>query len=135
MGFFEETESDLGDFRGVGFAIELLRCYAIRCCELGPFAFEWDRKDEEQRRGVLNLVRFAIPRNLYNQEHFDYTVAAVSDLHRNRDSLPRVTITRGADLNLRHFQSGLQPHYSDADGGPARKLDSLKSGGSRRRSA
>ena len=30
------------DFAGVGLCIELLIKYAIRACELGAFAFEWD---------------------------------------------------------------------------------------------
>lgn len=109
--FFEGSDMKIDDFGGVGFTIELLRNYGIRACELGPFAFEWDQKNEEQRKGILNLVRFAIPRNAYSREHIDYTVAAVSELYRNRDKIPKVEITRGAELRLRHFQTGLKPVY------------------------
>jgi tryptophanase len=100
-----------GDFGGVGFTIELIRRYAIRAVELGPFAFEWDQRPEGQREKVLNLVRFAIPRNMYSKGHMDYTIEAVAELYRNREAIPKVRITRGAELRLRHFQTGLEPVY------------------------
>lgn len=109
--FFEDTDMKIEDFGGVGFTIELLRHYGIRACELGPYAFEWDKKTPEQRKGILNLVRFAMPRNVYGSSHIDYAVAAVSELYRNRHQIPKVKIARGAKLRLRHFQSGLQPIY------------------------
>lgn len=107
--FFEGTDMKIDDFGGVGFTIELVRHYGIRACELGPFAFEWDQKTEEQRKGILNLVRFAIPRNAYGKEHLDYAVAAVQELYQNRSSIPKVRISRGKELRLRHFQTGLEP--------------------------
>jgi tryptophanase len=109
--FFDGMDMKTGDFGGVGFVIELLRHYGIRACELGPFAFEWDMKSEEARKGILNLVRFAIPRNAYNEEHIDYTVAAVEELHEKRHLIPKVEVCRGRELHLRHFQSGLKPIY------------------------
>jgi tryptophanase len=107
--FFEGTDMKTEDFGGVGFTIELVRHYGIRACELGPFAFEWDQRSEEQREGILNLVRFAIPRNAYSKEHFDYAVEAVKQLYENREAIPRVRISRGKELRLRHFQTGLEP--------------------------
>ncbi|MFX1573639.1 MAG: tryptophanase [Promethearchaeota archaeon] len=110
--FFEGIDMKKEDFGGVGFTIELLRQYGIRACELGPFAFEWDKKSPEQQKGILNLVRFAVPRNVYSASHIDYAVAAIIELYKNRDKIPRVEISRGAELRLRHFQTGLQPVYS-----------------------
>jgi tryptophanase len=109
--FFQETDMKIDDFGGVGFTIELLKYYGIRAVELGPFAFEWDKKTPEQRKGVLNLVRFAMPRNVYSASHIDYTVAAITELYKNKDIIPKVKISRGAELRLRHFQTGLQPVY------------------------
>ena len=109
--FFEGTDMEIDDFGGVGFTIELLKHYGIRACELGPFAFEWDKKTPEQRKGILNLVRFAVPRNVYDTSHIDYAVAAITELHRNREEIPKVVVSRGIDLRLRHFQSGLLPIY------------------------
>lgn len=109
--FFKGTDMKIDDFGGVGFTIELLKHYGIRAVELGPFAFEWDKKTQEQRMGILNLVRFAMPRNVYNTSHVDYTVAAIKELYQNKEKIPKVKISRGADLRLRHFQTGLQPIY------------------------
>ncbi|MFW9865119.1 MAG: tryptophanase [Candidatus Thorarchaeota archaeon] len=109
--FFEGMDTKIEDFMGVGFTIELLRQYGIRAAELGPFAFEYDKKSPEQRKGVLNLVRFAIPRNVYGLSHINYAIAAITELYNNRDKIPRVKISRGAELRLRHFQTGLQPIY------------------------
>jgi len=111
--FFKGTEMKVDDFGGVGFCIELLRYYGIRACELGPFAFEWDKKTPEQRKSILNLVRFAVPRNTYGHSHINYAVAAVTELYRNREGIPKIRVSRGANLRLRHFQSGLQPIYKD----------------------
>ncbi|MHA1460246.1 MAG: tryptophanase [Promethearchaeota archaeon] len=110
--FFKGIDMEIDDFGGVGFTIELLKHYGIRACELGPFAFEWDTKTPEQRDNILNLVRFAIPRNVYDSSHINYAVAAITELYKNRDRIPKVRISRGAKLRLRHFQSGLQPVYN-----------------------
>ncbi|MFW9949606.1 MAG: tryptophanase [Candidatus Thorarchaeota archaeon] len=109
--FFEGTDMKIDDFGGVGFTIELLKHYGIRACELGPFAFEWDKKTPEQRKGILNLVRFAIPRNVYESSHIDYAVSAIVELYHNKEKIPKVEVSRGINLRLRHFQSGLQPIY------------------------
>ncbi|MHA2287474.1 MAG: tryptophanase [Promethearchaeota archaeon] len=109
--FFEGTDMKIDDFGGVGFTIELIKHYGIRACELGPFAFEWDQKTQEERKGILNLVRFAVPRNVYDSSHINYAVAAITELYNNRDKIPKVKVSRGADLRLRHFQSGLLPVY------------------------
>ena len=109
--FFEGTDMKIDDFGGVGFTIELLRYYGIRACELGPFAFEWDNKTPKEREGILNFVRFAVPRNVYSANHIDYAVAAITELYQNKNKIPKVKISRGAKLRLRHFQSGLQPIY------------------------
>jgi tryptophanase len=109
--FFEGTDMKIDDFGGVGFTIELLRHYGIRAVELGPFAFEWDKKTPEQRKGVLNLVRFAMPRNVYSASHIDYSVAAITELYNNKEKIPKVNVSRGSELRLRHFQTGLQPIY------------------------
>jgi tryptophanase len=111
--FFKGIAMEIDDFGGVGFTIELLRHYGIRACELGPFAFEWDKKTPEQRKGILNFVRLAVPRNVYDTSHIDYAVAAITELHRNRDKIPKVKVSRGSDLRLRHFQSGLLPIYTN----------------------
>ncbi|MHA2332903.1 MAG: tryptophanase [Candidatus Hodarchaeales archaeon] len=109
--FLEGTDMKNDDFGGVGLTLELIRHYGIRAAELGPFAFEWDKKLPEEREGILNLVRLAIPRNMYGSAHINYAVEAIDQLHRNKHLIPAVKIVRGRELRLRHFQTGLKPIY------------------------
>jgi tryptophanase len=113
--FSDVPDMKLDDFGGVGLTIELIRHYGIRAVELGPFAFELDKKSKIDQEGVLNLVRFAVPRNAYSQHHIDYTVDAIVELYNNRHLIPKVKITRGKELNLRHFQTGLEPIYPNTE--------------------
>lgn len=101
------------DFAGVGFTVELLRRYGIRACELGYFAFEWDKKTKDQQEEILNQVRFALSRNVYCKEHLDYTIGAVTELYKDRENIPNMRISRGSELRLRHFQTGLEPVYKN----------------------
>lgn len=96
------------EFAGCGLVAELLRLFAVRACELGAFAFEFDKR-EKLTGEEHNYVRFALPRNTYSKDHIDYSVDAVDFLYQNRDKIPSMRIKRGAELNLRHFQSDLEP--------------------------
>ncbi|KAI1426473.1 beta-eliminating lyase [Xylaria sp. FL1777] len=107
--FFHGCDRELGDFPSVGFTLELLKDYGIRSFEAGPFGWEWDRKPPEERKQVPNLVRFAVPRQVFSDQHIDYTVAAIKDLHNRRHTLPNVEITRGKDMLLRHFSCAMRP--------------------------
>jgi tryptophanase len=109
MNRFFDGKRRPDEFASVGFSVELLRRYGIRGGDLGYFAFEWDKKPPEQQAEILDLFRFAIPRNVYNKEHFDYVIEASAELHKDRDHIPSMKIIRGAELRLRHFQSGLAP--------------------------
>eukprot|EP00033_Pygsuia_biforma_P000864 GCRY01001003.1.p1 GENE.GCRY01001003.1~~GCRY01001003.1.p1 ORF type:complete len:538 (+),score=110.59 GCRY01001003.1:121-1734(+) len=112
--FFKGSHLKPGDFAGVGLTVELIKRFGIRGCELGEFAFEWDMKSEEELKScVLNLVRFAVPRMAYTKEHIDYTVAAIKYLHQHRELVPKASISRGRELRLRHFQSGLTVEYKN----------------------
>jgi len=97
------------DFASIGFTIELIKDYGIRAAESGPFAWMWDKKSPEERKKIPNLVRFAVPRHVMSEEHIDYAVAAVKELYGKRHVIPNVEITRGKDMRLRHFSSGLKP--------------------------
>ena len=45
MDRFFEGKRRPEEFAGVGFTVELLRRYGIRACELGYFAFEWEKEE------------------------------------------------------------------------------------------
>lgn len=96
-------------FAGQGFSIELTRRYGIRVAELGDYSMEYDLKTPEQQKEVCNVVRFAINRSQLNKEHLDYIIAAVTELYKDRDSIPNVRIVQGRFLPMRHFHAFLEP--------------------------
>ena len=107
--FFHGCERSPGDFASVGFTLELLKDYGVRAAEAGPFGWEWDKKPPELQAKIPNLVRFAVPRHVLSDQHIDYTVAAIKELHDRRHSIPNVEITRGKNMRLRHFSAGMKP--------------------------
>ncbi|KAJ6528137.1 pyridoxal phosphate-dependent transferase [Mycena capillaripes] len=109
-GFFADCGRSYDEFASVGFTLELLREYGIRSVEAGPFGWEWDKKTTAKERDLIpNLVRLAVPRNVMTDVHFEYTAAAIGQLYKRRHTIPGARITRGAELRIRHFQSGLEP--------------------------
>ena len=106
--FFTGCDRKPGDFASVGFTLELIKDFGIRAFESGPFAWEWDKKSPEEQKSIPNLVRFAVPRHVFSDEHINYAVAAIKDLHNRRHLIPNVEIARGKEMRLRHFSSGLK---------------------------
>ncbi len=111
MDKFFDYERGHDTFAGQGFSIELIRRYGIRVSELGDYSMEYDLKTPEQQKEVCNVVRFAINRSQLSQEHLDYVIAAVTELYKDRDSIPNVKIVMGHNLPMRHFHAFLEPVY------------------------
>lgn len=107
--FFDGKRSH-ESFAGQGFSIELIRRYGIRTAELGDYSMEYDLKTPEQQQEVVNVVRFAINRSMYSQEHLDYIIAAVKALYEDRESIPNMRIVKGRNLPMRHFHAFLEPY-------------------------
>ncbi|WP_427112471.1 tryptophanase [Megasphaera sueciensis] len=97
-------------FAGEGFSLELIRRYGIRVSELGDYSMEYDLKTPEQQKEMINVVRFAINRDQLNQEHLDYVIEAVSELYKDRETIPNMRITMGHTLPMRHFHAFLEPY-------------------------
>ena len=100
-------------FAGQGFSIELIRRYGIRTSELGDYSMEYDLKTPEQQAEVCNVVRFAINRSQFSQEHMDYVIAAVKALYEDRESIPNMRILKGRTLPMRHFHAFLEPYANE----------------------
>ena len=100
-------------FAGQGFSIELIRRYGIRTSELGDYSMEYDLKTPEQQEELCNVVRFAVNRSMFNQEHMDYVIAAVKELYEDRESIPNMRITKGRTLPMRHFHAFLEPYANE----------------------
>ena len=100
-------------FAGEGFSLELIRRYGIRVAELGDYSMEYDLKTPEQQAEVVNVVRFAINRSQFSKEHLDYVIAAVTELYKDRESIPNMKITMGHNLPMRHFHAFLEPYPNE----------------------
>lgn len=110
MDAFFDNKRDHDSFAGQGFSIELIRRYGIRVAELGDYSMEYDLKTPEQQKEVCNVVRFAVNRSQYSQEHLDYVIAAVKALYEDRENIPNVRIVSGKNLPMRHFHAFLEPY-------------------------
>ena len=100
-------------FAGQGFSIELIRRYGIRTSELGDYSMEYDLKTPEQQEELCNVVRFAVNRSMWSQEHMDYVIAAVKALYEDRESIPNMRIVKGRTLPMRHFHAFLEPYPNE----------------------
>ena len=80
----------------------------IRGCEIGYILADRDPKTKENRFGGLDLLRLAIPRRTYTNNHMDVVAAALKNVFDRRDSIPRgVKITWEAPI-MRHFTVQLE---------------------------
>ena len=110
--FFDGKRSH-DKFAGQAFSLELIRRYGIRAAELGDFSMEYDLKTPEQQDEICNVVRFAVNRSMYSQEHMDYVIAAVKALYEDRESIPNMRIVWGHNLPMRHFHAFLEPYPAE----------------------
>ena len=113
MTEFFDNKRGHDTFAGQGFSIELIRRYGIRTSELGDYSMEYDLKTPEQQEELCNVVRFAVNRSMFNQEHMDYVIAAVKALYEDRESIPNMRITQGRTLPMRHFHAFLEPYPNE----------------------
>jgi len=104
--FFADTDMQPGDFGGISFTALLLGLYGHRACELGDFAFgRVDPTTGQEVRHAVNFVRFAVPRLRYEQQDLQAVVDAVKALYENRRHVPKIDVTFGRELPLRHFKA------------------------------
>ena len=90
-------------------AIELYKEAGIRTCDIGSFMLGNDPDTGEQLKSDFEFTRFAVPRRVYTQPHFDIMAEAVIAIKKRADA-----ITRGYKISweppiLRHFQARLEP--------------------------
>lgn len=104
--FFKGTKMKPEDFGGISFTALLLSLYGHRACELGYFAFgQYDEKTKQETPPDINFVRFAVPRLRYENSDLEAAAEAVQKLYLNRDMIPKIKVTYGQGLTLRHFKA------------------------------
>lgn len=103
------TEVPKEEFPAQTLAIELYREAGIRGCEIGYILADRDPVTRENRFGGLDLLRLAIPRRTYTDNHMDVVAVALKNVFDRRKEMTRgVRITWEAPL-MRHFTVQLEP--------------------------
>ncbi len=90
-------------------AVELYKEAGIRAVEIGTIMADRDPITRANRYPELELVRMAIPRRVYTNNHIAYVAAAVIRLWERRNEIKRgYEITQEAPI-MRHFTVELRP--------------------------
>lgn len=88
--------------------VELYLEAGIRGCEIGYILADRDPVTRENRFNGLDLLRLAIPRRVYTDNHMNVVAAALKNIFDRRESINKgVEIVWEADL-LRHFTVKLE---------------------------
>jgi len=96
------------EFPAQTLTIELYLEAGIRGCEIGYILADRDPKTKENRFGGLDLLRLAIPRRTYTNNHMDVVAAALKNVYDRRDTIKHgVKIAWEAPL-MRHFTVQLE---------------------------
>jgi tryptophanase len=81
----------------------------IRGVEIGAILADRDPVTRENRYPELELLRLAIPRRVYTNNHMDVIAAALKNVYDRRDQITRgYVITREQPI-MRHFTVELEP--------------------------
>lgn len=96
------------EFPAQTLTVELYLEAGIRGCEIGYILADRDPVTRENRFGGLDLVRLAIPRRTYTDNHMAVIAAALKNVYDRRDEIKRgVRIVWEAEL-MRHFTVQLE---------------------------
>ena len=89
--------------------IELYLEAGVRGVEVGALLADRDPETKENRYPDLELLRLAIPRRTYTNNHMDVVAVALKNVYDKRESIKRgYQITYEAPI-MRHFTIGLKP--------------------------
>lgn len=81
----------------------------VRGVEVGTILADRDPCTRENRYPSLELLRLAVPRRAYTNDHMDYAAAVLGSVYERRDRITRgYRITREAPI-MRHFTVELEP--------------------------
>ncbi len=81
----------------------------VRGVEIGAILADRDPDTRENRYPALELLRLAVPRRAYTNDHMDYAAAVLGSVYERRDRITRgYRIIREAPI-MRHFTVELEP--------------------------
>jgi tryptophanase len=97
------------EYPGQSLACELYLCGGIRSCEIGSVMFgKTDPASGKFKPATLEMVRLAIPRRVYTQNHMDYVAECVGSVFAKRASIKGMRIVSEPPV-LRHFTAVFEP--------------------------
>ncbi|ADX67803.1 MULTISPECIES: tryptophanase [Weeksella] len=101
LGFYPHLKRD--DFPAQTLGIELYKEAGVRGVEIGTLLADRDPETRENRYPALELLRLAIPRRTYTQNHMDYIAKALKNVFDRREEVTKgYSIAWEAPI-LRHF--------------------------------
>jgi len=97
------------EFPAQKLAIELYLESGVRGVEIGTLMADRDPVTRENRYPALEMVRLAIPRRVYTNNHMDVVATALMNIYNRRDSIRHgLKIVEEAPI-MRHFTVKLEP--------------------------
>ena len=96
------------EYPGHTLAVELYREAGIRTCDIGSYMLGNDPDTGEQLQSEFEFTRFAVPRRVYTQAHFDIIADALIAIKGRASEVKGYRITWEPKI-LRHFQASLEP--------------------------
>lgn len=99
-------------YPGQTLVVEIFKEGGIRCAEIGTLMADRDPVTRQNRYTALELVRLAIPRRTYTNDHMKYVAAAIGNIYKRASEF-----TTGYELTweapiMRHFTMELKPFGS-----------------------
>ncbi len=95
-------------FQAQTLAIELYKEGGVRGVEIGTLLADRDPQTRENRYPKLELLRLAIPRRVYTNNHMDYVAACLANIYdRRNDITTGYKIAKEAPI-MRHFTVELE---------------------------
>ena len=95
-------------FPGHALACALYLASGVRGVEVGSLMAGRDPATGNQRRARLELMRLALPRRVYTDNHIEYVAQALVDLHERAAEVVGMEMERETTV-LPHFSSGFRP--------------------------
>ncbi len=90
-------------------AIEVYKEAGIRGVEIGTLLADRDPETRENRYPALELLRLAIPRRVYTNNHMDVVAVAIKNVYNRRDEIKSGYRILSEAPIMRHFTVELEP--------------------------